>query len=417
MDRKSLDRLCSLCPLLLAAVIVADVPVAGQVPAKPSLGMAEVTGNDVYVRCGASANHYPVFKLKAGDRVTVVGEQGDWFEVLPPQGAFSYVSGDFVDTNDGKSGVINGDRVNIRAGSILADYADLKYAVQTQLSKGAPVTILERLSDGFLRIEPPPGVAVWISRKFLEFVPNERARTSGTSGAVTPTASADQPAAEESTKKDVETGASDDSARLAGLPKSEHSKTLEQLDREAQSQLDRPVVDRAFAPLIERYEVVAGQDKDEFAQRYATTRVQQLTRMQELVERVRRVRQLSEDADRKRRAFLEDRAKIGGKLPPIPTGMEIQGELRPSALYSRTRQPQRFRLVDTKGGSERTLAYVEIPLSASIEVDTYVGRYVGVRASSRRLQTGGVDPIPIYVARQLVLLQSPESKSGGPGGS
>ena len=51
----------------------------------------EVTGNDVYVRSGPSLNHYTVCKLSAGDRLTIVGEQGGWYEILPPTAAFSYI--------------------------------------------------------------------------------------------------------------------------------------------------------------------------------------------------------------------------------------------------------------------------------------------------------------------------------------
>jgi hypothetical protein len=40
---------------------------------------------------------------------------------------------------------------------------------------------------------------------------------------------------------------------------------------------------------------------------------------------------------------------------------------------------------------------------------------VGVRASAQRVQIGGVNPIPIYIARELVLLEPPtKNDSGGP---
>jgi uncharacterized protein YgiM (DUF1202 family) len=126
-----------------------------------------VTAHDVYVRSGPSANHYPVCKLGAGARVTVMGETGEWFEILPPDDAFSFVSGDYVDSPDGRKGVINGDNVRVRAGSVLDDFAHLKYVVQVHLAKGTEVDILARDPDGFLRIKPPAGATLWVSRSLV----------------------------------------------------------------------------------------------------------------------------------------------------------------------------------------------------------------------------------------------------------
>src|SRR5512147_1454717 len=65
--------------------------------ARKIIGEAEINANDVYVRSGDSLNHYTIIKLKAGDRVSVVSERGDWYEILPPEGTFSLISGDYVD--------------------------------------------------------------------------------------------------------------------------------------------------------------------------------------------------------------------------------------------------------------------------------------------------------------------------------
>ena len=83
-------------------------PAVAQTPERPVISEAEVTGDDVYVRSGASLNHYPVCKINAGSRVTVVGEMGDWYEILPPEGVFCFISGDYVDTADNRTGVVNG---------------------------------------------------------------------------------------------------------------------------------------------------------------------------------------------------------------------------------------------------------------------------------------------------------------------
>jgi predicted Zn-dependent protease with MMP-like domain len=44
-------------------------------------------------------------------------------------------------------------------------------------------------------------------------------------------------------------------------------------------------------------------------------------------------------------------------------------------------------------------------------VEDFIGKYVGVRASERRLQQGGVNPIPIYIVTELILMQPPKLDS------
>ena len=48
---------------------------------------------------------------------------------------------------------------------------------------------------------------------------------------------------------------------------------------------------------------------------------------------------------------------------------------------------------------------MEIPGDTSIRVEEFLGRYVGVRASKSRLQPDSIDPVPIYVADELVPLE------------
>jgi hypothetical protein len=430
------------CLIVGLITVLAFVTYAqGQVPVKPVISLGEVTGNDVYVRSGPSANHYPVSKLRAGDRVAVVGETGDWYEIQPPEGVFSFISGEYVDTPDDRSGVVNGDNVRIRAGSSVPDFSKLKYVIQTQLSKGAEVAILGRDADGFLRIKPPPGTTVWVNRTYVEFVPPARVagetpapvRTTGVPGSqpgkddapsATPAGTADpttttppSAAAHAESVTDPIAGALDtakrpgaDASMLATLPATEERSRLEEIDAAARAEIAKPIDHRRFTPLIERYRVIAEQDQDGFAQQYAQARVNQLTYMQTLIETVQKMRRLGSEADSKRREFLEGRAKIREKLPPIPTELDAQGELRVSALYPPGSSPRRYRLVDPTGPMDRTIGYIEIPQDSDIVVDDFIGRYVGVRASAKRLQTGGVNPVPIYVPGELVLLQPTRSE-------
>ena len=391
---------------------------ASAVSAQPATsttgGLYEVAANDVYVRSGGSLNHYTICKLNAGDRVTVVSQKGKWSEILPPEGTFSLISGDFVDTADDKSGVINGNNVRVRAGSHLNTH---KYTVQRLLSKGAEVTILARNADGFLRIVPPEGAAVWISSDFIAPISSgaiaqrkvespegqlTEGAPSAASGSDTATATPVEPPPVLKTRD----AGKNYGAMLAALPSTREREALAVIDDEVGLELVKPLLDRRVEPFIPRYQALVEQDDDPFAKRYAQTRIDQLTTMTEIAGTVRKVRTLSDRTDARRHEFLAERTAHRQAEVPKPSGIDARGELRVSALYPEGRLPRRYRLVDTSAPTERTIGYVDIPADAEMDVNALLGRYVGVRASQKRLLAGGVNPIPIFVAREVVLLDS-----------
>ena len=118
--------------LLLVAAGISTASVSAQSETRPVIAHGEVTAGDVYVRSGPSLNHSTICKLNAGHRIDIVSEELEWYEILPPEGTFSLISGDYVDRGEGQAGVVNGDNVRVRAGSLLHDN---KYKVQTMRSK------------------------------------------------------------------------------------------------------------------------------------------------------------------------------------------------------------------------------------------------------------------------------------------
>ena len=414
--RPSFHRILIVWPCALAALAVLPAGSFGQTTprpdttstARPVINWGEVAANDVYVRSGDSTNHYTICKLSAGDRVAIVGQRGDWHEILPPEGAFSLISGDYVDTTDDKTGVVNGDNVRVRAGSALNDS---KYTVQTMLSRGARVTILGRNPDGFLRIVPPAGATLWINKELVaplggskaaQSTEGEAGKTSeqpGTTPEATPT-----PGVLGSPSEPVRTGAAQPAARST----IDWRAQLDEIDTLAKAEVAKPPSERSFDELIERYRDISEQNEDGYARQYALTRLDQIDNMTVLASAIQKVQRLGDAADAKRREYLAARATIPDVVPSTPSGLEIQGELRISALYPPGSTVRRYRLIDPTASFDRTIGYVELPPDSQIQIDSFIGRFVGVRASERRLQAGGVDPIPVYVARELVLLDPPK---------
>lgn len=383
------------------------------------IGEAEITANDVYVRSGDSLNHYTICKLKAGDRVTVVGERGEWYEILPPEGNFSLVSGDYVDTTDNQKGVINGNNVRVRTGSLLNEN---KYTVQSLLSKGVEVTILGRNPDGFLRIKPPQGATVWVSRAFAQLRSDSRpasvqggdtATPSDTTGA----ASATSPASSSASANGPTTG-----PRTIGTPTPGTSnapravssgdvdgwqKKLEELDSATNKELQKPVAERHLDLLVAKYREASEQANSEMIRQYAQRRIEEIGTAVEATTAYHQLKKLDDIAETKRREYRASRAGIPETMPTFPSGIDAKGELRVSALFPPGSTPQRYRLIDPSVAGGRTIGYVEIPPDSPVKAEEFLGRYVGVRALERRVQSGGVDPVPIYITNELVLLEPP----------
>ncbi len=393
-----------------------------QTESRTIIGEGEINANDVYVRSGDSLNHYTICKLRAGDRVTVVGERGEWYEILPPDGSFSLVSGDYVDTADNQKGLINGNNVRVRAGSLLNEN---KYTVQTLLSKGAEVSILGRNPDGFLRIKPPQGATVWINRSFVQLAADGRPSSTISETTATPLTGSDSPAKPD---EPVDAPSPDaipqpgGAAPLAAPPTIAASKPrtatsgdsdrlrarLDELDRIVKEQLAKPFAERQFDAALTGFREVAASG-DEYIGQYAERRIAEIETAVEAADSFRQFKRLDEIADAKRREYRSARAAIPETVPTLPTGIEIKGELRASVLFPPESANPRYRLVDPSVAGGRTIGYVEIPADSPIKVNDFLGRYVGVRALERRVQSGGVDPVPLFIASELIPLESPLS--------
>lgn len=389
---------------------------------RPIVTLGEVTANDVYVRSGPSLNHYTIAKLGAGTRVKIYGERGGWYEIQPTEGTFSLISGEYVDSPDGKFGVVNGDNVRVRAGSLLNDN---KYTVQAMLAKGAEVKVLGRNPDGFLRIAPPKDATLWINRDFVEPVPDsmlrlEQTRESNVDSGTSPPAEGAvvEPEGEETASKPASKQRDTERERLplVALPRTtEYRKELNVIDAALQQELNKPRAERDYDSLRSRYQGIADQHEDSVSSEYALKRLEQVDHMAELSSAILRLRRLNEKAEGARLGYLQGRANMREPDMDVPAPLDARGVLRASALYSGGTSPLRYRLVDPSADGTRTIAYVEIPSDSGIDVNELMGRFVGVRSLRKRLLEGGVNPIPIYVAGEIVALDRPVDQVHSPG--
>ncbi len=382
-------------------------------PASPAVAfvpyVGEVTGDSVYVRSGPSTNYYTVGKVNAGQRVTVLDEKESWVGIAPPAGCFSLIDVRYVDRDrDPTVGIVNGERVNVRAG---ADGVRDPYAVQMQLERGAHVRILGDFPNGFLRIEPPQGAKLWVFGQYVQRVEGADVPVASTADtpadAPVPTT---QPAGETATTSADTTRITVPAAPPGAKTDKGDRAVLEALEAAVKAEMTRPLFERNVRPLAEKFQALANQTKDEYTAHYARTRVAQLQDLADTIESVKKAYDVHGGIAGEREQFARERERIKTVRIREPEGFAAEGELRESAVYASPTGPRRYRLLDPGKDVTRTLAYVEIPPDSSIDVTKYLGRRVGVRARTKQLKVDSVDPVPIIVADELVLLEEAPPK-------
>jgi len=133
--------------------------------------MAEIIGDNVYVRSGPGTNFYDCSKLNKGDKVKVIGKQFSWARIVPPAGSFSWISMQYVsiDTDNPTFGTVTGDRVRVYAGS---DTQRPLYSttLQGKLDKGDKVKLLGEQLDDYYKIAPPSFAYLWVSINFTKYI-------------------------------------------------------------------------------------------------------------------------------------------------------------------------------------------------------------------------------------------------------
>ncbi|MHC4060062.1 MAG: SH3 domain-containing protein [Planctomycetota bacterium] len=129
--------------------------------------VAEITGDDVYIRSGPGTNYYACGKLYKGDRVTVVGSSFLWSRIVAPAGSFSWISARYVEIDPGSSdvGTVTANAVRVYAGAEERDPMH-STSMQLKLDKGEKVKLLGERKSDYLKIEPPEGAYVWVSTKY-----------------------------------------------------------------------------------------------------------------------------------------------------------------------------------------------------------------------------------------------------------
>ena len=127
--------------------------------------LAEISSSSVNIRSGQHLNFEKLCRLNKGAQVIVVARSYSWYKIKLPLEAKSFISQNYVQLTNDRTGVVSANRVNVRAGP------DPNTTTLGQLKKGAAVKILEKL-PGWYRIEPVDEIYGWVSDQYITFKSN-----------------------------------------------------------------------------------------------------------------------------------------------------------------------------------------------------------------------------------------------------
>ncbi len=337
--------------------IPVNEPAAAKLPAEPYV--AEVVGNDVFIRSGAGTNFYQCGKLYAGDRVQVISTQQGWSCIIPPAGCFSWVSMQYVSINldNPTMGIITGDNVGVYAGSdfVLPMHSTTKQVV---LNRGQTVKLLGEEKDDYYKIAPPQGAYLWVSTQFLQSTTPERTvvkPSDPNAVAAAVKALGDKPGLQDpnATKTDLE--------------------IYYALAEQIKAMQAKPAAERDYAVVkVKLAELAAKKDSGRSA-RYADYTLKQVERFELADKSVK-------ELELQRKERLKTVEKIdearAAKLAQIPdfSKFAAMGKLERSSVYDGG-PIKRYRLIDEAG---KTIAYVTPTGAAITESEKLVGHKVGL---------------------------------------
>jgi uncharacterized protein YgiM (DUF1202 family) len=134
--------------------------------------IAEVTGNNIYVRSGWGKAYYFCTKLTSPARVTVLGSKYGYSEILPPAGSYSWISSSYVklDRENPMIGTVTGDAVRVYAGANHIAPENSTSPQRIKLNKGDVVRIAGKSIGDYYKIKPPVGSSLWISSQYLKYI-------------------------------------------------------------------------------------------------------------------------------------------------------------------------------------------------------------------------------------------------------
>ena len=301
--------------------------------------VADVVGNDVYIRSGPGTNFYHCGKLYKGDRVQVIKAQHGWSCIVPPPGCFSWIAMQYVSINldNPTMGIVTGNNVGVYAGS---DYVEPMHSVSKQvvLGQGQLVKLLSEEKDDYYKIAPPDGAYLWVSSQFLQAAQSPMG--------VPPVAVA----------AETEEGASAPATEVVDMRgESELLDEYYALSKLVKEQQQKPMAEQDYADIKEKLGELAGNEVAGRAARYAEFTLKQVERFELACTVAKEIELQNQELQKATNKISEARAARLAQIDNLGK-FAVIGKLETSSVYTTTPGgAKRYRVLDESG---KTICYV-----------------------------------------------------------
>ena len=343
--------------------------------------VAEVIGDDVYIRSGAGTNYYACGKLNKGDKIKAVSMQYSWLCIVPPAGSFSWISMDYVsiDPDNPGTGIVTGDNVRVFAGSDNVRPIH-STSLQLKLNRGEKVQLLGEQKENYYKIAPPTGAYVWVSTKVTRpYVPP-----------TAPAKVAEKAVADVNKPEPNEPATTTSPVTKPELPPSMEAQRLSQyqeLDKQIQAERAKPMEQQDYSKIKKALLEIANDKDAGKAARYADFSVKQIERFEfafavakQVVLQEQEYAKVRQQIDKARQTRLSQ-VKDLGKFAVI-------GKLELSSVYGSEPAVKRYQIKDATG---KIVCYaIATGGAAQADLSKLIGRRVGlVGAIEPNSQAGG----------------------------
>jgi uncharacterized protein YgiM (DUF1202 family) len=327
--------------------------------------MAEITGDNVYVRSGPGTNFYDCGKLNKGDKVKIMRKQFSWARIVPPQGSFSWISMQYVniDPDNTTVGTVTGDRVRVYAGS---DHVEPLHSttLQGKLDRGDKVKLLGEQMDDYYKIDPPSFAYLWVSINFTKPLPVKLPEV------VTPTV---EPPTTEPTVIKPTTEPNEVPEEVAPEPVSPETmlERYRALQKQVQTERTKPIEKQNYTEIKKALIEIAENKAAGKAARYAEYVLKQIKDLELVLAVNKEVRLQNEQLKSIREKIEKSRATRKAKFIDLGS-YAVVGKLQTFTTYG----PGHYRIID---GSGKTVCYAlpSGPISQT-ELSKLIGRKVGL---------------------------------------
>jgi len=375
-----LSSICLVAGLAIAqeSPITIPIPTPGADTSAPGATypyIAEITGNDVYVRSGPGTQHYPCGKCNTGDKVKVVGEQLGWSRIVPPAGSFSWVSMRYlcIDLKDRTQATVTGDRVRVYAGSESVEPLHSQIE-QIRLTRGDKIKLLGHEKDDYCKIEPPAGAYLWVSTKFTRPTTG-----SGLSAPIPVVADANSPAPDANKPPVVVTPP-------APSTEAKQLDAYKLLEARIDAEKAKPIEQQNYASIKKDLTSIAN-DKD--AGRAATRAGFALEQIERFELAVRAARELGQQTDELTEILDRIDSAKTARLETVKDMSRFAaiGYFEKSNIYGPESSMKQYRIVDETG---KTICYaMAVDAAAGRDLSAFLKKKVGLMGKITASSTTG----------------------------